>query len=195
LELFTAPSEIRLFTSASKLIMSKKDVHLVLGGCRSGKSRHALELADEASGRVNIFVATCVPRDEEMKARVLRHQQERNRKWATVEAPLALPGAIREHSADADVILVDCLTLWISNLMDRHENEEPVMEQVKALSRALDGTQCPVFLVSNEVGAGVVPENAMARRFRDLAGFANQHIASWADRVTWMVAGIPVNIR
>ncbi|MCF8111771.1 MAG: bifunctional adenosylcobinamide kinase/adenosylcobinamide-phosphate guanylyltransferase [Desulfobacteraceae bacterium] len=173
----------------------KKEVHLVLGGCRSGKSRYALGLADEVSGRVNIFAATCVPADEEMKARVLRHQQERDRKWTTVEAPLALPGAIRKHSTDADVIIVDCLTLWISNLMGRHENDESVMEQVGNLANELDKTNCPVFLVSNEVGSGVVPENFMARRFRDFAGFANQHIASRADRVTWMVAGIPVNIR
>ncbi|MFW6011500.1 MAG: bifunctional adenosylcobinamide kinase/adenosylcobinamide-phosphate guanylyltransferase, partial [Desulfosalsimonas sp.] len=168
--------------------MEKKQIHLILGGCRSGKSRYALELADGVSGRLNIFAATCVPADEEMKARVLRHQQERNRKWTTVEAPLALPGSIREHCADADVIIVDCLTLWISNLMERHKNVEPVMEQVRLLAKALEETNCPVFLVSNEVGSGIVPENPMARRFRDLAGFANQHIASYADRVTWMVA-------
>ncbi|MFP3998703.1 MAG: bifunctional adenosylcobinamide kinase/adenosylcobinamide-phosphate guanylyltransferase [Desulfobacterales bacterium] len=175
--------------------MSKKEVHLVLGGCRSGKSRHALELADSAAKGLNVFAATCVPSDEEMKARVLRHQQERDRKWTTIEAPLDLPGVIREHAAKADVILVDCLTLWISNLMARHEDDEPVMEQVKSFARVLDSAGCPVFIVSNEVGAGIVPENAMARRFRDLAGFANQHIASCAGRVTWMVAGIPVCIR
>lgn len=175
--------------------MSEKNIHFILGGCRSGKSRHALELADNAAGRTNIFAATCVPEDEEMKARVLRHQQERGSKWTTVEAPLALPGVIRDHSADADVILVDCLTLWISNLMGRHEHDEAVMDRVKNMAKVLEGAKCPVFLVSNEVGAGIVPENAMARRFRDLAGFVNQHIAACADYVTFMVAGIASRLR
>lgn len=167
----------------------------MLGGCRSGKSRHALELADSETGRNNIFAATCVPADEEMKARVLRHQQQRHRKWTTVEVPLALAGAIKKHAAEANVILVDCLTLWIGNLMERHNNDEPVMEQVAGLAEALDSAACAVFVVSNEVGTGIVPENATARRFRDLAGFANQHVAACADRVTWMVAGIGVRIR
>lgn len=175
--------------------MSEKNIHFILGGCRSGKSRHALELADKAAGRTNIFAATCIAEDEEMRARVLRHQQERGSKWTTLEVPLALPGVIRDHSADADVILVDCLTLWISNLMGRHEHDEPVMDRVRNMAKALEDVSCPVFLVSNEVGTGIVPENLMARRFRDLAGFANQQVAECADRVTLMVAGIAVRIR
>lgn len=175
--------------------MAEKKVHLVLGGCRSGKSSYALELAEAAAGGTNIFAATCVPADEEMQARVFRHQQERDRKWTTVEAPIALAGAIREHAAASDVVVVDCLTLWVSNLMARHEKDEQVMEQVKDLAEALNAASCPVFVVSNEVGSGIVPENRMARRFRDLAGFANQHVAAWADRVTLMVAGIPMQIR
>ncbi|MFW6081708.1 MAG: bifunctional adenosylcobinamide kinase/adenosylcobinamide-phosphate guanylyltransferase, partial [Desulfosalsimonas sp.] len=168
---------------------------LVLGGCRSGKSSYALELADPAAGKTNIFAATCVPADEEMQARVLRHQQERDRKWTTVEAPLALPVAIREHAAAADVVVVDCLTLWISNLMARHKDDDPVIEEVKSLAEALDAASCPVLVVSNEVGSGIVPENPMARRFRDLAGFGNQLVGKCADRVTLMVAGLPVRIR
>lgn len=175
--------------------MGKKEIHLILGGCRSGKSRHALELAEEKTAGNNIFAATCVPTDEEMKARVLRHQQERDLKWTTVEAPFALPGIIRQHAEDASVILVDCLTLWVSNLMGRHENDDNVMEHVRALAEAFGDAACPVFIVSNEVGTGIVPENPAARRFRDLAGFANQHIAACSDCVTWMAAGIPVQIK
>ncbi|MFW6333754.1 MAG: bifunctional adenosylcobinamide kinase/adenosylcobinamide-phosphate guanylyltransferase [Desulfosalsimonas sp.] len=175
--------------------MAEKQVHLVLGGCRSGKSSYALEIAEAAADGTNIFVATCVPADEEMQARVVRHQQERDRKWTTVEAPIALPGAIREHAASADVIVVDCLTLWVSNLMARYEKDEQVTEKVKTLAEALNAVSCPVLLVSNEVGSGIVPENPMARRFRDLAGFANQHVATFADRVTLMVAGIPMQLR
>jgi len=174
--------------------MDGREVHFVLGGCRSGKSSHALALADARTGEKNIFVATCMPADEEMQARVVRHQQERDPKWQTVEEPLELARVIREHLG-ADVILVDCLTLWISNLMARYEDDDKVMEQVEDLGRALGETVCPVFLVSNEVGSGIVPENAMARRFRDLAGFVNQHAARCARRVTWMVAGIAVEIK
>lgn len=178
-----------------KTEMDNREKHLILGGCRSGKSRHALEKADIRAAGTNFFVATCVPADEEMKARVMRHQQERDSRWTTVEAPLALPSVIQDKAADADVILVDCLTLWVSNLMERYENDESLMDQVRSLGKALDVAACPVIVVSNEVGGGVVPENVMARRFRDLAGFANQHIARCADRVTWMVAGIPVTVR
>lgn len=177
--------------------MDGREVHFVLGGCRSGKSSHALALAGARTGEKNIFVATCMPADDEMQARVVRHQQERGPQWQTVEEPLELARVIREHGSDggADVILVDCLTLWISNLMARYEDDDKVMEQVEDLGRALGDTVCPVFLVSNEVGAGIVPENAMARRFRDLAGFVNQHAARCARRVTWMVAGIAVEIK
>ncbi|MBS0012796.1 MAG: bifunctional adenosylcobinamide kinase/adenosylcobinamide-phosphate guanylyltransferase [Desulfobacterales bacterium] len=174
--------------------MDKREVHLVLGGCRSGKSSHALALAGARTGEKNIFVATCMPADDEMQARVVRHQQERDPQWQTVEEPLELARVIREYGG-ADVILVDCLTLWISNLMAGHKDDDKVMEQVRDLGCALDDAACPVFLVSNEVGAGIVPENAMARRFRDLAGFVNQHAAQCARHVTWMVAGIAVEIK
>lgn len=175
--------------------MEKSGAHLILGGCRSGKSRHALLLAEQWGDAPHVFMATCIPSDEEMQARVLRHQQERGPKWKTVEAPLALAGALREHGPAAGVIIVDCLTLWISNLMARHQEDARVMEHARDLAEALDAAACPVFLVSNEVGAGIVPENPMARRFRDLAGFVNQHMAARAKRVTWMVAGIPVRVK
>jgi adenosylcobinamide kinase/adenosylcobinamide-phosphate guanylyltransferase len=177
--------------------MTDNQIHLIIGGCRSGKSRHALEMAETMIGSCNVFVATCMPADQEMEARVRRHQQERGRKWTTIEEPLDIAGVIEKYgsSYDTAVILVDCLTLWVSNLMARHEDDDKVMEQIRNTCLSLDSSVCPVLMVSNEVGAGIVPENAMARRFRDLAGFANQHMAKSAGAVTWMVAGIPVKIK
>ncbi len=172
-----------------------KEIVFVIGGCRSGKSRHALETADGIAGEKKIFIATCVPRDAEMKQRVDRHQKERGQDWQTVETPIHLPQAIIEYSGQADVLLVDCLTLWISNLLMETEDDELINERIISLIPSLASASCPVILVSNEVGAGIVPENRLARRFRDLAGAANQAVAAQADRVVWMVAGIPVKIK
>jgi adenosylcobinamide kinase/adenosylcobinamide-phosphate guanylyltransferase len=168
---------------------------LVAGGCRSGKSRQALELGEKSAGRRNLFVATCQPHDAEMAARIARHQRERGRNWQTVEAPLDPDKIILEQGAGADVLLIDCLTLWISNLMMVHERDEEILQAVDRLHRAVAAPPCPIILVSNEVGAGIVPENPMARRFRDLAGWCNQKIAAACRNVIWMVAGIAVPIK
>jgi adenosylcobinamide kinase/adenosylcobinamide-phosphate guanylyltransferase len=172
-----------------------KEIIFVIGGCRSGKSRHALETADAIAEDKKIFIATCIPHDEEMKQRVDRHQKERRRNWQTVEAPVHLAQVIVEHSRQADVLLVDCLTLWISNLMLKTEDDEKILERIPSLIQALESAVCPVVLVSNEVGTGIVPENRLSRRFRDLVGSTNQAVAEHADRVIWMVAGIPVRIK
>lgn len=141
------------------------------------------------------FIATCIPRDAEMKQRVAQHQNERNLSWHTIEAPVHLPQAIVEQSRQADVVLVDCLTLWISNLMLELEDDRKILACLPELTKALKSTDCPVVLVSNEVGTGIVPENQLSRRFRDLVGSTNQAVARQADRVVWMVAGIPVGIK
>lgn len=167
----------------------------VLGGCRSGKSRHALALAEDRRGSGNCFIATCVPYDAEMKDRVRRHQEERGGKWRSVDAPLALPEAIDRQCDTADVIVIDCLTLWMNNLIMDDRTDEEVLAQVEQLKDALAKARCPVFIVSNEVGTGIIPENQLARRFRDLTGFTNQRMAACADQVVWMVAGIPVKIK
>ena len=167
----------------------------VIGGCRSGKSRHALETADNFPGDKRIFVATCIPHDDEMKQRVVQHQQERSRSWDTVEAPLRLPEAIVEYSRRGRVLLVDCLTLWISNLLAETEDAAHILERIANLTQAMRASDCPVVLVSNEVGTGIVPENKLARLFRDLIGSANQAVANQAGKVVWMVAGIPVTIK
>jgi adenosylcobinamide kinase / adenosylcobinamide-phosphate guanylyltransferase len=164
----------------------------VLGGCRSGKSRHALELAEKISDIHRVFIATCVPYDEEMKDRVRCHRKDRGSTWTTVDAPVELADAILKHSQTARVILADCLTLWMSNLLMKSENMESRVEQ---LTMAIIQAQCPVIVVSNEVGTGIVPENALARQYRDAVGLANQKVAACVDKVIWMVAGIPVLIK
>ena len=172
-----------------------KETIIVIGGCRSGKSRHALEMAEKISGKKKIFIATCVPNDDEMKQRVTRHQKDRGYSWTTVEIPVLVPEAIVEYSQKADVILVDCLTLWINNLLIEINDQGKIVEHIQELTQSLNKAQCPVILVSNEVGTGIVPDNKLARLFRDTAGFVNQNIAKCADRVIWMVAGIPVQIK
>jgi adenosylcobinamide kinase / adenosylcobinamide-phosphate guanylyltransferase len=174
--------------------MSATDKILVLGGCRSGKSSHALELA-EAMGSRRIFVATCVPHDDEMRQRVARHQAERSDAWQTLEIPVDLAGAIAEQSPLADVMLVDCLTLWLSNLLMKTEEVDLIREQINRLAEAVRKAPHAIVLVSNEVGAGIVPENRLARLYRDLAGWTNQALAAVCDRVVWTVAGIPVTIK
>ena len=167
----------------------------VTGGCKSGKSSHALELAEKLSEHNRIFIATCIPHDNEMQERITAHQKERCESWQTLEIPISIADAITKNSKNAGVILVDCITLWLSNLLLENFDQEAVKKHVDKLSNALGKSKCPVVLVSNEVGAGIVPENKLARLFRDTAGFANQKIAACADRVIWMVAGIPVVIK
>ncbi|MBN1930296.1 MAG: bifunctional adenosylcobinamide kinase/adenosylcobinamide-phosphate guanylyltransferase [Desulfobacterales bacterium] len=172
-----------------------REIVFVIGGCRSGKSRHALELAEKIPGNKKIFIATCVPYDDEMHQRVVRHQEERSNDWETMEVPVRLPEAINDHSQDGSVILVDCLTLWINNLLMEINDPDKIQDHIQRLSLSLKAAQGRVIIVSNEVGAGIVPENKLARLFRDSAGFANQSVAACADQVIWTVAGIPVPIK
>ena len=170
-------------------------IEFIVGGCRSGKSRYALESAGRFSTEKKTFVATCRPLDDEMRDRVARHQEERGSTWSTIEAPLELPEAILENCGSSDVILVDCLTLWISNLFMESEAPDTVFDHVGRLIKCLENVPCPIIIVSNEVGTGIVPENRLARRYRDAVGFTNQRIAAQSDKVVWMVAGIPVQIK
>ena len=167
----------------------------VIGGCRSGKSNHALELAEKMATNDRIFIATCVAQDGEMRQRVAKHQQNRNQSWKTIEAPLQLPQAIMDNARTEGVVLVDCLTLWINNLLMENESAPDVENQISKLLRALQSADGTVIMVSNEVGTGIVPENKLARVYRDLVGYVNQEVARSADRVVWVVAGIPVTIK
>jgi adenosylcobinamide kinase/adenosylcobinamide-phosphate guanylyltransferase len=171
-----------------------KETVLVIGGCRSGKSSYALELAEQIPGQ-KIFVATCMPHDKEMEKRVLRHKKQRSQAWTTLEEPVRLPEAISQNSRKENVILVDCLTLWISNLVLENNDQKNIDRHIRKLIQSLEKAECPIILVSNEVGTGIVPENRLARRFRDIAGFTNQKVAACANKVIWMVAGIPVGVK
>ncbi len=175
--------------------LQNNTVTLVLGGCRSGKSAHALSLAENIGGKQKIFVATSLPRDQEMRARIDRHQEDRGPGWQTEECPLHLSESIMQNRPQADVMLIDCLTLWVSNLLEKKTEEAFVVESVQGLLASLDQQGCPLFMVSNETGSGIVPENRLARLFRDVNGYVNQQMAARANRVIWMVAGIPVSIK
>jgi len=171
-----------------------KQITFVIGGCRSGKSAHAQALAEAIEGK-KLYLATCVPNDDEMAERVRLHREQRSEQWETLEEPIELDSAIATHGGDYDVILVDCLTLWTSNLLLSPDKEPELEDACRALTQSLKTARCPVILVSNEVGTGIVPENELARRYRDEAGRINQQIAAVADQVIWMVAGIPVTIK
>lgn len=173
----------------------KKNITFVIGGCRSGKSSFALAQANRVQGKDKYFIATSVPSDSEMKKRVEKHQKERGHGWHTIEEPVRIHEKINHYSPRAGVILVDCLTLWASNLLFHSYDQAQIDGAVKHLENALEQCECPVFLVSNEVGCGIVPENNLARQFRDIAGFVNQRIAKIADTVVMMVAGIDVQIK
>lgn len=175
--------------------MSHHHIVLVLGGCRSGKSSYALAHAESFFGERNLFIATCVPNDPEMKARVARHQAERDAAWSAVEVPVDLAETIGKESRRCNVILIDCLTLWMSNLFGRTNRQEDIDAYVARLTDALDTATCPVILVSNEVGGGIVPDNALARSYRDAVGWMNQAVAKVAERVVLTVAGIPIDIK
>lgn len=174
---------------------NKETITLVIGGCRSGKSRYALDAANKTAGEGKIFLATSVPRDPEMEKRVVDHQAERGPDWHTVEEPVFIHEIIETASKTAPVILVDCLTLWTSNLLFKGYDEAGVIEAADRLAAALAKSTCPVFLVTNEVGYGIVPENSLARQFRDVAGIVNQKAAGAAQKVILTTAGIPVQIK
>ena len=162
----------------------------MLGGARSGKSRYA-ETIVMASPPPWIYVATAEPFDDEMKLRIAEHRGRRGSSWQTVDAPLDLAEAIANAPASA-VVLVDCLTLWLSNLMFKARD---IAAETQRLETALGARQAATILVSNEVGSGIVPDNAEARRFRDLQGRLNQQMAARAGRVVLLVAGLPMIVK
>lgn len=162
---------------------------LVLGGARSGKSRFAEGLARGFDGP-RTYVATAEPFDEEMRQRIAKHREQRaGDGWVTVEAPLDPASVIRRVHG---LVLLDCVTVWLGNLM---HHERDISAAVGDLAGALGETAARIILVSNEVGLSIVPENAMARRFRDEQGFANQRLAAAADEVYFIAAGLPLKLK
>lgn len=168
-------------------------VTLLTGGCRSGKSRFAQTSAIPYKRRS--FIATAIGCDEEMLMRIARHQEERGCAFRTIEAPLHLAEAIRSAGPESDVIVVDCLTVWIGNLLYERERGVKPEEELNRLLEALRTPPCDLFIVTNEVGMGIVPDNAIAREFRDMAGKLNQQIATLADTVILMVSGLPLHLK
>ncbi len=163
----------------------------VLGGARSGKSRYAQTRIEALPGSL-AFIATAEPGDAEMAERIARHRADRGPRWTAYDAPLDLPEAIARAQGSADAILVDCLTLWLSNLMLREVN---VAAATSALCDAIRQCPVPLALVANEVGGGIVPMNELARRYRDEAGWLSQRVAEAADEVVLVTAGLPLILK
>jgi adenosylcobinamide kinase/adenosylcobinamide-phosphate guanylyltransferase len=172
----------------------RKTVTLVLGGVRSGKSRWAQEFAGKFE-RV-AYVATAQARDAEMREKIRRHQEDRPAHWQTLEEPLELSRVLLDHAAEFDLLLVDCLTVFVANLLEAAEADPPSLERrIESLVEALHTLPVSVVLVSNEVGSGVVPPYPAGRRFRDALGELNQRVAAIADNVVLLVAGLPLALK
>ena len=163
----------------------------VIGGARSGKSRYAQARA-AAAGSAPVFIATAEAFDDEMRERIARHQADRDARWSTVEAPRELPAAIDALSGGEAVVLVDCLTLWVSNLLLADADIARAGGQLCDAIARFDGT---LILVANEVGLGIVHDNALARRFRDAAGLLNQSVAAAAAEVVLLTAALPLTLK
>ncbi|ESY78003.1 adenosylcobinamide kinase [Mesorhizobium sp. LNHC221B00] len=162
----------------------------IIGGARSGKSAHAETLATALPSPWT-YIATADAFDDEMRERIALHRSRRGEGWSTIDAPLDLAGAI-EALPDNQPVLVDCLTLWLTNHM---LGERDLEQECQRLAAVLSRPRGPWFVVSNEVGQGIVPDNALARRFRDAAGRLNQQVAAIADTVLLMVAGLPLKVK
>jgi adenosylcobinamide kinase/adenosylcobinamide-phosphate guanylyltransferase len=186
-----------------------KKIIFITGGARSGKSTYALSNATKISGN-KAYIATAEALDEEMRERIEKHKKQRGKDWDTYEEPLRIAEVIKEIEGKYTAIVIDCLTLWLSNIMIRTQNtgyriqtiEMEIEGFLDSLSRfkkspvcGLGSGFCSLYIVSNEVGMGIVPENDMARRFRDIAGFLNQRVAEIAHEVYLLISGIPLKVK
>lgn len=180
--------------------MNNGEMILILGGARAGKSRFALELASERSASPDsqvCFIATAEALDDEMRERIERHRAERPASWRTIEEPRRIDHAI-ERAREARVVIVDCLTLFVSNMLTANDSsnaEETTNAVIDRFLHFVSAASATVICISNETGLGVVPDNQLGRRFRDLLGAVNQRVAASADRVFLMVAGLPLPIK
>jgi adenosylcobinamide kinase/adenosylcobinamide-phosphate guanylyltransferase len=170
---------------------------LITGGARSGKSRFAQQLAAAAGGKV-LFIATAEAKDEDMRLRIEAHRQARPANWKTIEAPLEVSAIIGQHP-EAKIVVIDCITMLVANIMLRDAAKasaaEVALKEIKALIDRMDKLEATFILVTNEVGLGVVPDNALGRHYRDCLGRANQMLAQHADEVYLIVMGIPVKLK
>ncbi len=177
--------------------MADRQFVLITGGSRSGKSSYALRMAQQCAGggRNAFFIATAQPLDDEMRVRIEHHQSERPALFQTLEEPLELNRAVARLGQQPGVLVIDCLTIWISNLMADGRDNQTILAQAAALAGALRAAPFDVFVVSDEVGSGLVPMDAVGRRFRDLLGWTNQEIGRAADLILMMVAGYPLRVK
>ena len=169
------------------------NVFYVTGGARSGKSSFALQLA--ARYEKKIFLATAEPFDDEMKSRIGKHREERGERFITIEEPLYPERALRNLPDGSEIVLLDCLTVWAGNLMHFFEDEHEINKRIECFLEVLRTPPCDIILVSNEVGMGIVPENAMARRFRDIAGIVNQNVAAIATEAYLLCSGLALRLK
>jgi len=169
-------------------------IYFITGGARSGKSAYAEKLALGMAGK-RAYIATAQALDAEMAARIAKHQKDRGHAWDTYEEPLAVAELLRKLSGRYEAVLLDCLTLWLSNVMAHTDGDGAVISRSEELVAALRAFSGACVVVSNEVGLGIVPDNPLARKFRDFAGILNQKVAQAADEVYFTAAGIPVKIK
>ena len=172
----------------ARSVAGERVITLVLGGARSGKSAYAERLI----GDRGLYLATAEAGDDEMAERIRAHRERRGAGWETVEEPLDLAGALEQHAGADRPVLIDCLTLWLSNLM---ADGRDVEAETRTLIERLGAMPCPLVLVSNEVGLGLVPATPLGRAFRDNAGRLNQRVAAAADRVIFVAAGLPMTLK
>ncbi len=176
-----------------------KQITLLLGGARSGKSALACSLASQLADQQITYIATAIAADQEMAERIRRHQQDRPTNWHVVEAPFALAKAIEQHNHPDSCLIIDCLTLWLSNLLhDAEGTPDPLAHiepQIAAFEQALINAKGRILIVSNEVGLGIIPLGELTRRFVDEAGRLNQRLAKLADRVLFVAAGLPLVLK
>lgn len=171
--------------------MFNKKIVFITGGARSGKSSFAMAEASRINGK-KAYIATAEALDEEMRQRIENHKRQRGNDWVTYEEPLKIAEVIKEIEGKYSAILIDCLTLWLSNLF---MNNKKIEREIESFCCSLSTVHCPLFIVSNEVGMGIVPDNELSRKFRDMAGLLNQKIASTSDEVYMVMAGIPAKIK
>jgi len=168
---------------------------LIGGGARSGKSSFAQKMAEELPGR-RAYLATAQALDQEMEKRIARHQADRGSAWhATLEEPLKLTDCLQQASTDFDIILVDCITLWLSNLLGHNDSDQQILKAIDNLADSLNLLPATIILVSNEVGLSLVPEHPLGRRFRDLAGLANQRLTTACREVYFTIWGLPQKLK
>jgi adenosylcobinamide kinase/adenosylcobinamide-phosphate guanylyltransferase len=172
-----------------------KQTLLVLGGCRSGKSHFAEQWISVNFRRKTYIATSVIADDEEMQRRVSLHKQRRKGQWHEIEEPLEVAAVLRGQASNTDVYLIDCLTLWLTNLLLAGLPDGRIEKRIRDLGLAIDECAVSVVLVANEVGLGIVPEAPLSRRFRDLAGLCNQQIGSCCDKVVFVAAGLPLYLK